>query len=55
LLRQYNNPDLNIQLETLDSIVQQDFQTLAEEKALKNINLLYPFLYIYILTFNKSK
>jgi hypothetical protein len=39
LLRQYNNPDLNIQLETLDSIVQQDFQTLAEEKALKNINL----------------
>ncbi|ORX59890.1 FH2-domain-containing protein [Piromyces finnis] len=39
ILRQYNNPDLNIQLETLESIAQQDFQTLSEEKALKNVNL----------------
>jgi len=47
-LRQYNNPDLNIQLETLESIAQQDFQTLSEEKALKNVNLLYPFINIII-------
>ncbi|ORX81591.1 FH2-domain-containing protein [Anaeromyces robustus] len=43
VLRQYSNPDLNIQLETLEAIAQQDFQTLAEDKLLKNINLLYPF------------
>jgi len=39
ILRQYNNPDLNIQLETLESIAQQDFQTLSDEKLLKNVNL----------------
>lgn len=39
VLRQYSNPDLNIQLETLEAIAQQDFQTLAEDKLLKNINL----------------
>ena len=42
---------MNIQLETLESIAQQDFQTLSDEKLLKNVNLLYPFIIIIIIKY----